>query len=368
MSNIDENQGTSVASPSLSDQQVDLDAVFTAAFSGKPVEIPAADPSAAPSSPETPPTAAQTPPGDAPTTETPAPAAGESAANDGKAPPAPPNPNDWISTVTDEALRARIIELVQDRNALAHKYNSDKPRLDQARRTVQQLQQKLASYEAPGKTPSAPTPNASKPNGETPIPARPPEWSKVVEVDQELANGVEKLLETRLSQMAEQLRRDAEQQAQAAVAPYAQYHADDAQQREIARLDAACNNWRDVVATPQYREYLEYWAPPLIKRAHAESSSADDAIMVLQHFQHYAEQRWPQPATSAAQPAEAASPNANTSVADRLAQDAARRAATAVNPNSRQAPPVVPASASDKPPTEDELNKILLAAYKKGNR
>lgn len=391
MSNIGENQGTNSENAGLSTHE-DLDAIFAAAYSGKPVEIPsAADPAATPSNtPDTEPsnstnaaTAPQPTPGDASTTETPAPQAGESAATNGKAPPSTPpaNPNDWISGITDEALKAKIIELANDRAALAHKYNSDKPRLDQARRTVQQLQQRLASIEAGNQgapNPNAQAPNsAPKPNGasNTPVPARPPEWSKIVEDDPNLASAVEKLLETRLNQQAEQLRHVAEQQAQAAVAPYAQYHADDAQQREFAKLDSAVGNWRDVVASPQYREWLEYYAPPICKRAVVESPSADDAIMVLREFDQYARWRWAQPQQTAtgneqtSTPASTANAATNTSVADRLAQDAARRAATAVNPASRSAPPVAPpASASEKVPTEDELTKIMQSAFKKGNR
>lgn len=386
MSNIGENQGTSSNSAGLSTQE-DLDAIFAAAFSGKPVETSsAADPGPAASSTDTEPSntaaSAQSAPGDASTTDTPAPQAGESAATNGKAPPnqnqPQNNPNDWVSTVSDEALRSRIIELINDRNSIAHKYNSDRPRLDNARKTVQQLQQRLAALEASSQAQGNPShaqtpPAASKTHGEAPVPATlPPEWSKVAKDDPELAAAVEKLLETRLNQQAEQLSRVAEQRVQAAVAPYAQYHADDATQREFARLEQYVPNVRAVVSSPQYREWLEYYAPPAIQKMASDSTTAEDAIAVLQNFDYYARQRWgttqqaPTAQSNEATPAQPAS--STTAVADRLAQDAARRAATAVNPTSHQLAPAAPTSANAKPPTDEELNKIMQAEFKKNRR
>jgi hypothetical protein len=375
--------GTSGNSNGLSDQQ--LDEILQASFNNEaiPEFPPQVDPQVTP--PPTPSADANSPPVQANPSNTPA---DPSSAN-----PANPNPSDagnsaatkgkdqrnanddWISSIADADLKAKVAALLDDRNGYAHKYNSDRPRLEQARRTVNDLQNRLQDLERGHSPQNSPSPQQNTPPRANPpaapntnnTPSKSTAWNQVAQADATLAEAVEQraleLLEARLSQVVPEV----QTQIRDAVTPLQRDRVADYQQRELERLQRDVPQFPQIVQSPEYKEWVEYYAPEPIRRLANQAVSYSDAITVLQNFDYYAMQRWGNQSTNSnqqvTQPPAANTPAIDTSIADRIAQERAANAATAVNPsNTRQVTPVVPNSAT-KTYTEADLDKILLEAY-----
>jgi hypothetical protein len=273
-------------------------------------------------------------------------------------PPTNTNPYAWVEGVTDDDLKAKIAQVLHERREIEHKYNSDRPRLNQARTAVQKLQAELEQLRA---AKEAQPQGNTKPAATAPvdIPVD-PEWNAIVEDDPKLARALEKraeqLLDARLKQLVPELSTVAEERARTVVAPFQQERVAQHQQQELYRLQHAVPNYEQVVSSPQYNEWLEYYATPDIVALHNNADTFTKAITVLQAYDYYARQRFA--------PEVKAANVTDTSVADKLAKERETKTTTSVTPGAnRQATPV--GSGAKGPPTVDQLKKIMEQAYYK---
>lgn len=278
------------------------------------------------------------------------------------------DPLAWLNSVSDESLKAKISEVLRERAEIKHKYDSDRGRIAQAREAVTGLRQELDQLRARVNKPQEQKPAAAQ--SKTDIPDN-PEWSKIAEDDPTLARAVEKraneIVEARLKQLAPELSKIAEERTQAALAPFERDRAEQRLQDEMYRLKEAVPNFEQVVSSPQYNEWLEYYATPEIAHMAQGADTYTKAITVLQAFEHYALNRFYGGQRPQAKSQEAAKAVVDTSVADKLAQERENKSRTGVAPGAaRQTTPVGAGSAAKREPqTREELEKIFNEAYAK---
>lgn len=268
------------------------------------------------------------------------------------------NPFGWVDALGDEDTKAKVAQILRERQELEHKYNSDHGRVSAAAKTVQSLRAELEKLKAAKEEKPQ---DVSLAAGKVDIPDD-PEWSKIVEVDPELARAVDKraaaIVEARMKQMAPNLSKEAEDRARAAVAPFEAQQVEHRWNSEMARLRAEVQNLDEVVSSPAYHEYLEYYATPEIRDMAAQADTYSKAMTVLQNYHAYGIRRWGVP--------EAAKPPVDTTVADKLAAQREAKLNKGVGAdNVRQPVPSGGAGGKRTLETQADFEQFFLEQYNK---
>lgn len=333
----------------------DAEKLFQAAFAGEDVTKLTSETPAEPT-PEAP-----VEPAKSEVADPAAPAASEDKGSAPADPNAQPDPYAWVGALGDEETKAKVAQILRERQELEHKYNSDRGRVKAASTAVQNLKAELEALRAAKEEkPQA----ATKPAAASVDIPDSPEWSRVKEADSELATAIEKraqeLIEARLKQLAPDFGATAEERVKAAIAPFEQERVMQQQQQELYKLQQYVPNYQQVAASPQYNEWLEYYATPEIAHLANNADTASKAITVLQAFDYYAKQRWGNPQQAA--PAVAAT---DTTVADALAKQREDKLNKSVAPANTRQPVPAGGSGSRELKTYSDQEALFLEMFNK---
>jgi len=268
------------------------------------------------------------------------------------------DPYAWVNEIP-EALRDKVVKEIQARQQTEHRNRSDSGRIAALQRKLGDVERERTRTPAPQKPAPAAQPKPT-PEG----------WTEVVKSDPELAKAVEARVKSEVDTAVDAVKAEIQELRETAVEPLHENERQRYMAQERESLKRAVNNYEEVTGSPAYREWLDNYAAPGVRKLAYESLDHRDAITVLQNYAQdmirlgFAEApKAPvvekKPDTQA--PVVPAAPD--TSAADKI--EAARAAAL-------KAPSVVSASTPTPsggglsgPVSKDDAERIFLESYNK---
>lgn len=260
----------------------------------------------------------------------------------------PDDPYAWVKDIP-ESVREKVISEINEKFQFKHQADSNKGRLKAFQQKLLEAQHQLAVH---GR--SAP------PAKEQPAPAdrRPPStpegWNELIKSDPELAKAIEARVSSEIESAVQSVKAEFQELKKTAIAPLYDHQTQQYVEQQRQELERMVPNVHQVIASPEYQEWLSNTAPEGLRNMALRSVNAADAIAVLKAYRDdmIAQYGNPEQTSPAAAP--------DTSKADKVA---AERAAKLQSPTV--VPPaavLAPVQGNNKGPMTAEAAQALFEA------
>jgi len=270
------------------------------------------------------------------------------------APEAQPNPYDWIEKIEDKEVKDKIIGEIQARMQAEHRIRSDNGRVAAFQRQARELKQALAQLKEQKNKPPGDGPPAADA-----APQTPEEWNSVIEADPVLAKAVQALLKSEVEAAKATVRGEFQEKLKGAVEPIYTDRVQQGRAEEQSKLLQLVPNAYEVIQSQPYQYFINNVAPPGLRELAVKSTDHRDAVAVLRDYASWMIATGQAPAPSQQQPDPA--PAADTSDADRIAQERANKLKT-TTPGAAPSAPVRPGAATNNLDSE-AANDLLLKYF-----
>lgn len=265
----------------------------------------------------------------------------------------PTDPYAWINDIP-ESVRDKVISEINEKFQFKHQADSNKGRLKAFQQKLLEAQQQLAVHGRP-----------ASPAKEQPAPAdrRPPStpegWNELIKSDPELAKAIEARVSSEIESAVQSVKAEFQELKKTAIAPLYDLQTQQYVEQQRQELERMVPNVHQVIASPEYQDWLNNAAPEGLRNLALRSVNAADAVAVLRAYRDdmiamYGNQEQPNPVAAAP----------DTSKADKVAAERAAKlqTPTVVPP----AAPLAPVQGNNKGPmTADAAQALFEAEYKK---
>lgn len=271
------------------------------------------------------------------------------------------DPYAWVNEIP-EALRDKVVKEIQARQQTEHRNRSDSGR-------IAALQRKLGDVER----------ERTRPPAVKPAPAAQPKptpegWTEVVKSDPELAKAVEARVKSEVDTAVDAVKAEIQELRETAVEPLHENERQRYLTQEREALKRVVHNYEEVTGSPVYREWLDNYAAPGVRKLAYDSVDHRDAIFVLQNYAQFMTANGYGEAPKA--PVVEKKPDTQAPVVPVVSDTSAADKIEAARAAALKTPSVVPASTpmlsggGTNGPVRagDEAERIFLESYNKINK
>lgn len=268
--------------------------------------------------------------------------------------PTDADPYAWLKEVP-ETLRQKVMEEINTKLRLEHRVRSDDGRVRAHQEKVLKLQRMLAEAQH---RPAASAQSATAAN------QVPEAWQQIVKSDPELAAAFEARVKQEVDSAVGSVRNELQEFKRTAVEPLYEHNSQQYVEEQKQTLRSMVPNYEQVVASPEYNDWLNNYASEGIRRLALTSLDAQDAYNVLRYYANdmVAMGKAPtsqQPTTVQQAP--------TSEAADKIAAERAGR--LAATPPAQRTVPIAPTGNPAKTDfTRDEAEAIFAEEWKKLNK
>lgn len=266
------------------------------------------------------------------------------------------DPYAWLKDVP-ETLRQKVMEQINTKLQLEHRVRSDDGRVKAHQEKVLRLQRQIAELQQ--------RPTATKQPAPAERQVTPEAWQQIVNSDPELAAAFEARVKQEVDSAVGSIRNELQEFKRTAVEPLYEHSSQQYVEEQKHTLRQMVPNYEQVVASPEYSDWLTNYASEGIRRLALTSTDANDAVNVLRFYANdmIAMGKAPPPQQHA--PVQAAPPV--NDAADKIA--AARTEKLAAVPPANKTVAIAPTGNNAKRDfTKDEAEALFVEEWKKLNK
>lgn len=266
------------------------------------------------------------------------------------------DPYAWLKDVPEE-LRQKVMEQINTKLQLEHRVRSDDGRVKAHQEKVLKLQRQIAELQQ--------RPTATKQPAPAERQVTPEAWQQIVKSDPELAAAFEARVKQEVDSAVGSIRNELQEFKRTAVEPLYEHSSQQYVEEQKHTLRQMVPNYEQVVASPEYSDWLTNYASEGIRRLALTSTDANDAVNVLRFYANdmIAMGKAPPPQQHA--PVQAATPV--NDAADKIA--AARTEKLAAVPPANKPVAIAPTGNNAKRDfTKDEAEALFVEEWKKLNK
>lgn len=267
----------------------------------------------------------------------------------------PTDPYVWLKDVP-ETVRQKVMDEINTKLQLEHRVRSDDGRVKAHQEKVLKLQRQLAEAQQ--------RPTASK----QPAPAErqvPEAWQQIVKSDPELAAAFEARVKQEVDSAVGSIRNELQEFRRTAIEPLYEHTSQQYVEEQKQSLRQLVPNYEQVVASPEYNDWINNYASEGIRRLALTSTDAQDAYNVLRYYANDMVAMGRAPAPQQPSPVQATPPV--TSDADKIA--ATRAEKLAATPPAKSPTAIAPTGNPGKKDfTKEEAEALFMEEWKKLNK
>lgn len=269
----------------------------------------------------------------------------------------PDDPYAWVKEIP-ESVRQKVMDEINTKIGLEHRIRSDDGRVRahqekilKLNRTIAELQQRPVDTKKPATADGQVTPEA---------------WQQIVKSDPELAAAFEARVKSEVESAVGSLRNELQEFKRTAVDPLYEHTSQQYVEEQKHTLRQMVPNYEQVVASPEYSDWLNNYASDGIRRLALTSTDANDAINVLRYYANDMVAMGKAPPPQQHAPVQA-TPPVSSEAADKIAATRAEKLATPV-PVQKPVAIAPTGNPAKKDFTKEEAAVIFAEEWKKLNK